>query len=206
MYLKILLKNKNMATPLDIGFLQHFESIFVVIFVFTAMYGVLMFKKPLGENKGVNALLAFSVAIIFVLFPDTVDIIKAAVPWWTIMIIVITFIIIGVEAFGSKFPTGTLQSFSTWVLIIAIVIFVFAWAGVSGQRAGPYLDENTSSITRSTDAARGDGNVASGSFQDNLGATLFHPKVLGVILILVVCLFTILFLTWPITMRFVGPP
>ncbi|MBN2422396.1 hypothetical protein JXB41_04150 [Candidatus Woesearchaeota archaeon] len=187
-----------MATFLDIGFLTHFSSVFVVIFVFTAVYAVLTFKKPIGENKGVNALISFAIAIIFILSEDAILIIKAAVPWWTIMIIVVTFVVIGVEAFGSSFPATTVTSFSTWILIIAIIIFVFAWSGVAGQKAGPYLGENTSSLTEAAAAARGDGSVSTGSFQDNLGATLFHPKVLGLVLILIVALFTVLFITYPI--------
>ncbi|MBD3203291.1 hypothetical protein GF327_03290 [Candidatus Woesearchaeota archaeon] len=192
-----------MATFLDIAFLEHFSSIFVVIFVFTAVYAILTFKKPLGDNKGINALIAFAVSVLFIMSKDAIAIIRTAVPWWTLMVLVITFIIIGVEAFGSSFDPGTLQSFSTWILIIAIIIFVFAWAGVAGQKAGPYLGNESS--TQAAENYGGSGNVASGNFQENLGATLFHPKVLGVILILVIALFAILFITWPIGLNSIGP-
>ncbi|MBU0756805.1 MAG: hypothetical protein KKF44_01960 [Nanoarchaeota archaeon] len=188
-----------MATPLDVGFLQNFSDIFIWILVFTVTYAVqLVTKKPFGDNKGINALIAFSVSTIFILVPDVKDILVAAVPWWILILLLTVFLMLSLETFGNPLIT-VMESYGTWILIAAILAFVFAWAGVAGQKAGPYLEgANASSITQAAATGRGDGTVASGSFQDNLGATLFHPKVLGMILVLAIALFAVLMITYPI--------
>jgi hypothetical protein len=190
-----------MATFLDIAFLDKFSSIFVVLFVFVLVYAVLTFKGAFGGNKGVSALLAFSVGFIFLFAPDAIEILKRTVPWMVLGLIGMVFIILLMQATGvgadvwSIMSPGKQRSVVTWVIIYFFVDFLFAGSSVIGQKAGPYLGSNsTNSISRSTAVLGAGGSVASGSFQENLGATLFHPKVLGVILILVIALFTALWL------------
>ncbi|MFH0875423.1 MAG: hypothetical protein V1859_05780 [archaeon] len=188
-----------MASFLDIGFLNNFSSIFVVIFIFTAVYAVLTFKKPLGDNKGINALIAFAVSFIFIFSEDAILVIKNAVPWWTIMIILLIFLVIAKESFGASWGGGFPTTMGSFILIVFIIIFVFAWGGAVGQKTLGYTTSNSSTITNAASNIRGEGSVASGDFNANLGATLFHPKVLGVILILVIALFSVLFITYPIS-------
>jgi len=184
-----------MATPLDIGFLSNFSNIFVVLFVFTAVYALLLFKKPLGDNKGINSLIAFAVSFIFLFSEDAILIIKNAVPWWTLILILTIVLIIALETFGKPL-ISVFPAYGTVILIVAFIIFIFAWANAAGQKT---LGLTTnSSITAASQTIRGDGTVASGDFQQNLGATLFHPKVLGMILILVVALFAVWVITYPI--------
>ena len=61
-----------------------------------------------------------------------------------------------------------------------------------GQNAGPFLDNSTANPDNVV--AGGSGDVASGSFNQNLGATLFHPKVLALLLMIVVATFATLWI------------
>ncbi|MBN1501938.1 hypothetical protein JW930_00200 [Candidatus Woesearchaeota archaeon] len=184
-----------MATFLDIVFLEHFSNIFIILFIFVAVYAVLQFKKPLGGNKGIDALFAFVVAILFIFSSDAIEIVRYAIPWFIILVVIYVFLNIAKEAFGAVWVETIPQTFGTWTLIFTIIIALLAISHVIGQKAGPYLnDQNTSSLTQATSYARGDGNVASGSFQENLGATLFHPKVLGILAILFIMLFAALWI------------
>lgn len=181
-----------MATFLDILFLEHFSNIFVLLFVFVAIYAVLEVKKPFGAGaaRGINLMIAFAVSFLFIFAPDAIKIVRFAVPWFLILIIAYVFINIAKVAFGAEWQPDIPRTFGTWTLVFSVVIMLFAISSAIGQKAGPYLDGNVSS----GGAGNGDGSVASGSFQENLGATLFHPKVLGVLVILVIMLFAALWI------------
>ncbi len=186
-----------MASLLDLSLIGYFSNIFVILFIFSATYAVLLFKKPLGDNKGINALIAATVAILFIFSQDAIDIIKSTVPWFIVMMISLVFVLLISQAFGvSMHPTIT-TNMSTYVLIICIIILVINVSHKLGPSAGPYLGNET--VNPDVVEAGGTGDVGSGSFSQNFGATLFHPKVLALLLVLIICLFSVLWI------GYVGP-
>ena len=73
----------------------------------------------------------------------------------------------------------------TWIGVFSVVIIIASLSHVHGQRL---LEERSAEgITIQT----GEGSVASGEFQENVWNTLFHPKVLGLILMLLIASFTV---------------
>ncbi len=189
-----------MASFLDITLLNEFSNIFVILFVFTATYGVLMFRKPLGGDKGVNALLAFAVSLIFIFSQDAIDIIKDTVPWFIILMIALVFVLIVTQSVGSSLPEPLLKSLGTWILVISIFILLLNISLRIGQEAGPFLGNGNQTVDPDNVQAGEGGDVATGSYAQNLGATLFHPKVLGMMLVLLVGVFAVLWI------GYVGPP
>ncbi len=181
-----------MASLLDISLLDQFSVIFVILFVFTAAYAVLMFRKPFGEAKGVNALLAFTIAIMFIFSQDAIEVVKASIPWYIVMMVALMFIFIIPASIGSKIPESFMRNVGNYVLIIGIVILVINVANRLGQTAGPFLSNE--SIDPDQVVAGETGDVGTGSFTQNFGATIFHPKVLALILVLVVCLFAVMWI------------
>lgn len=189
-----------MAAILDVAFLNQFSSIFVVLFVMVTVYAVLMFKGIFGGNKGIAALAAFSIGFIFLLAPNVVEIFKLAVPWFLLGLFFIVFVIILLGSLGIDsgvwgiMASNKQQNVVTIIIIYFVFVILFSAGHVMGQDVGPYLENggnvDDNSISRATSLARGDGSVSSGSFQENLGATIFHPKILGVILIIVVSVFS----------------
>ena len=181
-----------MASLLDISLLDQFSVIFVILFVFTAVYAVLSFRKPFGEAKGINALLAFTIAIMFIFSQDAIEVIKASIPWYIVMMIAIMFIFIIPASIGSTVPQSFMKNVGNYVLIIGIVILVINVANRLGQGAGPFLSNE--SINPDQVVAGESGDVGTGSFSQNFGATFFHPKVLALILVLVICLFAVMWI------------
>lgn len=184
-----------MASLLDVSLLSYFQNIFVILFVFVASYIALLIWKPFGDeiNKGIAALLAMTMALIFFFSPQAVEVVRSTIPWYVVMMIVLMFVVIVTRSFGVEaMPASLMRSMPTWILIIGIIIFVINVSLQLGQSAGPYLGNST--INPDNVQGGGEADVGSGSFSTNFSATLFHPKVLAMLLVLVIFLFAVLFI------------
>lgn len=196
-----------MATPtLDVGFLGYFSPIFVFILIFTMVYGALQFTKLLGDNKILHAGIALVIAIIFLFSASAITVITFIAPWFTLLFIFIIFILIAYKLFGAtddqiKTVITKASALQYTILALAIIILLLGLGAGFGQELLGY----SADISESRDAAveAVEGGTATGSYQQNLVATLFHPKILGMILILVIAAFTIRAMTpklrpdWP---------
>ena len=155
-----------------IGFLSFITPWFVILFfvLFFIIFAVRMFG--LGEK-------------------DMVEVIKDAWPWvLTLSIIIVLF------GLGNTLGQNTLQ-------------YTLPAAGASEGATGT-ADAGTGTGTGSADAGNSDGatttdvgttsssaakaSTATASFQQNLYATIFHPKVLGMFFLLIIATVTIAFL------------
>ncbi|MEM3374287.1 MAG: hypothetical protein QXE31_03630 [Candidatus Woesearchaeota archaeon] len=183
-----------MASLLDISLLNYFSNVFVILFVFAATYAVLMFKNPFQiseEKKYINSVIAITLALMMIFSQDAIEIIKNTIPWYIIMLISLLFVIIIASAFNTSIPSSLSSSMGTYILVIAIIILLINVANKIGQQAGPYLSGNANPDVV---VPNGEGDVASNSFTQNFGATLFHPKVLAMILVLIISLFAVLWI------------
>jgi hypothetical protein len=179
-----------MASLLDISLLTHFSDIFVILFIFTAVYAILMFRKPFGDVKGLNALMAFAVAMLFIFSRDAIDIIKGTVPWFIIMMVVLMLVLLLTSSIGASLDKALMGNIGTYILVVGIIILVINISLKLGQNAGPFLANET--YDPDNVVAGGSGDVGSGSYVQNFGATIFHPKVLALMLIIIVSLFSVL--------------
>jgi len=203
-----------MATFLDIGLLGAVSSLFMIILVFVIMYGFLSWTKPFGDkNEGLYALIAFGFAIISMASKGFITLIMFVTPWFFTIIFIGFFILFVLMMFGLKqsdLTAGKSSELRTWVIILTVVVLLFGLGAAFGQRtldAGTepktiitstgepgeiyygddYYTETTSTTPTTT--------TASQSFGDNVMATIFHPKVLGMIVILLVGAFAMFLLT-----------
>ncbi|AJF61641.1 TPA: hypothetical protein HA239_03880 [Candidatus Woesearchaeota archaeon] len=179
-----------MASFFDISLLSHFSDIFVILFVFTGVYAILMVQKPFGDVKGLNALLAFAVAMMLIFSQDVIDIVKETVPWFVMIIIGLMFTLLATKSVGAELPAAIINNLGTYILVFAVILFLISISMKLGQDVGPYLGNETTDSDNVI--AGGSGDVASGSFSQNFAATLFHPKVLAMMLIIIVSLFAVL--------------
>jgi hypothetical protein len=180
-----------MASLLDISLLGYFSDIFVIVFVFTATYGILLVKSPFGDNKGLNALIAFAVSFMLIFSKDAITIVKNTVPWFIIIMLVLVMALMVTKSIGASWTSTIMESMGTWILVIGIVIFVINLGFSLGPSAGPYLGSN-GSINPDSVVAGSSGDVASNNYAQNFSATLFHPKVLALILIFIISIFSVL--------------
>lgn len=187
-----------MVTVLDIGLVNYFSAIYPVLLVFALVFALLQKTKVIGESMGINATIAVVAAFMTLLSKTLVDIINFMVPWFVVVIIFFVLMILSFMTFGAKetdiasaLKDKTLQ----WTIIgIGILILVAAFGKVMGQT----LTEQSfqagvpGNATATINAGTG---VATPSFEQNIYATLFHPKVLGLIILFGVAIFAVAFLS-----------
>lgn len=188
-----------MATFVDISIIKNFSSIFTFILVFVILYALMETAKALGEDKkSLHAVIAIVIAFLVSMSSGVVSVIQSFTPWFTLLVIIIFFILFAVRLFGVK-DAGIADGFKnnksilTWILILTAVILLFSLGSgfgqqtlTEGQKGGNTVSVATGNTTTPTDT---------GSFSQNLYNTLYHPKVLGLILIMIVVLISTIFLT-----------
>ncbi|MFC1801758.1 hypothetical protein ACFLZB_04825 [Nanoarchaeota archaeon] len=185
-----------MATFLDVGLLQYFSVIFPVLLVFAIVFAILTTTKILGENKTINALVAVVLALMVLLVPDIVDVINFMAPWFVLVFIFLILLILVYRILGATEKDigdfiKTDRPIKWAIFAVGLIILLAALGTVFGQKVGPYLGGAETSNVTTDDIQSG---VATGNWEQNLFATLFHPKILGVILIFAIAIFAIVLL------------
>lgn len=184
-----------MATVLDIGLLESFSPIFSMLLVIFLVYGILGYAKPFGEDKkGLYALIAFIIGLMMLMIPEMTELLVTITPWFVIMFIFIVFLLLAYGVFGAKEEDfmAALKSqkgnqIVVWIIVIGIIILLAGLGKVffTGEQADM---EVTADGTIQTGEVGTQGTSA-------FWATLFHPKVLGMIIVLLISVFTIMMLT-----------
>ena len=202
-----------MATFMDLALFQHFGSIFVFLIVFAVVYGFLLVTNIMKDKsgaKGLYAIISLSFAFLAMMSKSMVKVISIMTPAFTVFIIFIFLALFVVRMFAGDddvlFGKMIRKSSVYWVLIVVfIIILISSFSSVFGQRLleqqvnpGQEVVVATNGSTASLDptSVPSDGvtTAATGSYSNNVLMTLIHPKVLGLILLLLIGVFTILFL------------
>ncbi|HLD72017.1 MAG TPA: hypothetical protein VJA23_00380 [Candidatus Nanoarchaeia archaeon] len=182
-----------MATLFDVGLIQTFDVVFPVLLVFALVFALLQKTKAIGESVGVNAIIAVAAAFMVLMSDTLVQMINFMVPWFVVAIIFFVLLILIFQIFGTKeadLTKAVKDKAVYWSIIgIAIVILLAAFGNVLGQSFTEQAFQEEGNLTAS------DGSVASSSFEGSLNATLFHPKVLGLIIIFAIAIFAVAFLS-----------
>ena len=183
-----------MATILDVSLLQSFDVIFVPILVFVILFALLQKTKALTDGVGINALISAVAALIILLSETAVKIVNFMVPWFAVAIIFLVLLLLIFQMFGAKDADilSVLKGDKAiiWsILGLGLLILLAAFGSVLGQSVGPYLGDGAPT------AADGSTSVSSGNFETNVMATLFHPKVLGMLVIFGILIMAVFLLT-----------
>ncbi|MFH1510329.1 MAG: hypothetical protein ABIF10_01455 [Candidatus Woesearchaeota archaeon] len=180
-----------MATPLDFGLLAKFGAIFPFLLVFVVVYAVLNSIKVFGDKKGIDAMIAF-LAAVMVLFSDTVRMtIERMAPWFVLFFFFLIFLSIAYMIFGAKKEDifGAMKgnrSIILWILSISLIIGLGSLTSVMSEKGGIGVPSSASQVVNASSD-----QVAAANQQSAFWATITHPKVLGMVLILLVALFTV---------------
>ncbi len=170
-----------MATFLEIGLIENFSIIFYLIFIFVLLYAILSLTKILGENKNLNAMLALALAFILALSGPTRDLISFVTPTFFVFIFFIFFTILIYRFMGASDKDvigimGTKSGTRVFILIIVLIIILSSLGKIFFT--GPTTsDVNETAVNKSAVGTKG---------ESALTATLTHPKVLGLVLILII--------------------
>lgn len=197
-----------MARFLDLELFSFFGSVFTFILVWIIVFALLEKTKALGdEKKGLNGLVAIAVAVLVLASKFALGFINFIVPWFLILVVVVFLIIFVFRVFGipdSEFIASGKKA-KMWIITIAVIILLFGLGNVFGQSAlekgeTSTTDSGTTSSGGSTESSDNDNGVSAestdtGNFTKNLYNTLFHPKVLGFLFLLIIGILALLFLT-----------
>lgn len=200
-----------MATFLDVGLLEHFGVIFVILLIFLILFGLLEYIKAFGEaKKGLHAIIALVVALLFLVSKIATNMVKMMVPWFMVLAIFLFFTMFLIRMFGVKekhmIELIKDPNIHPWIIIFVVLILLLSLGNAFGQsllergeavkiptnysaqEPGIGLEPTASGITSTTTT----------SFTTNLLNTLRHPKVLGMLFVFLVAMFALIFLTKPI--------
>ncbi|MBI4983649.1 hypothetical protein HZC32_03320, partial [Candidatus Woesearchaeota archaeon] len=189
------------ATVLDVSLLGYFSNIYVFFIVFAIVFALLQKTKVISDALGINAIVAVAASLLVLLSKTLVDIINFMVPWFAVVIIFLVLMILIFMTFGAgekDIASAVKDKTLMWTLIgIGIVIIVAAFGNVLGQSLTEASFQSTTgpNTIGLTNATGGESGVATKSFQQNIYSTLFHPKVLGLIILFAVAIFAIAFLS-----------
>ncbi len=186
-----------MATFLDLGLFQHIIVVFPFLLVFVGSYAVLNKVNVLGADKGLNAIIAFAVASMFLFVQDATTLLTVITPWFILMLFVLFFVLLIFQFMGVKEETITKKVMDAdwgaphWIIVSVILIIVIAGAGqVFGPRLAGLPGEQQIG-TQITDGGEVVSGGQTGTFSGRVNDILFHPKVVGMVLMLLIVTFTI---------------
>ena len=180
-----------MATPLDLGILQLFDFIFPVLLVWAFLFALLQKTEVVGKSIGINAIIASAVSLTVLLSRTVIDLINFIIPWFAIAIIFFVLMILLFMIMGAKDIQAYKQTNIQWILVaVGILIVVAGFGKVLGQSL---LEEGAQAGTGTV--VEGADGVATSGFQQNIYATLFHPKVLGLLVVFAIVVFTVALLS-----------
>ena len=173
-----------MATPLDITALRHFEGVFPFLFVLVIGYAVLSRLDWFKDKQGLAAIVALLLSVMTLLSPIAIRTVQLMAPWVVVFIIFIVIIMLTYMAIGlksdeiAKFISDDKFGTSLWITTILLII-------AGGSLYAVWTEE-----TGGFDELRAD----SGD-KENLFNTLFHPNMLGLVLVLLISMMTIRYMT-----------
>ena len=178
-----------MVSPLDLGILNLFDFIFPVLLVWAFVFALLQKTEVIGKSMGINAIIASAVSLTVLLSRTVIDLINFIIPWFAISIIFFVLMVLLFMIMGAKDIEAYKQTNIQWILVaVGILIIVAGFGKVLGQSL---LEQAGQTGT----VVEGQETVASSSFQQNIYATLFHPKVLGLLVVFAIVVFTIALLS-----------
>jgi hypothetical protein len=177
--------------------------------VWIIVYALLGFTGFFKTQQHLRGLIAIMAALLTLASPKVLMVVSLIVPWFSILFVFIAMMLLGIMIFGVKAETITKwveekdNATVNFVIIIAAIIFVaglgfvfFSDGGAPATNEGQIIiDQDGNTITTYDQ----EGNVIMpGSVgergQSALMATLFHPKVLGAVFVLLLGLFTVMLL------------
>lgn len=183
-----------MATVLDISILQYFIPVFIFLFVFVFFFAVLQKTKVLGATPGIDGLIAFSVAMLFMFVSEARQLVTIITPWLVVLLVIfmsflLIFMFMGVKA--DTISEAFSESGTVWtIVIILIVALVIAFTQVFGSKLASLTqgEEGAYPFLTGTDQVTTEPGTATGGqhFLVTVGKIIFSAKILGMFLLIVI--------------------
>jgi len=162
-----------MATIFDANLFAYISPIIIFLFVYALFYGFLAKIKLFGDNFGINAMVSFCIAILFLIIPEAGAVLQFFTPWLVVFIVfgfslMIFFLFLGVKHEDIVDIVKDHGSAYGLILAVILVLFLVSFANVFGSNIFAYP---------------GSGSLY---WWDVGKRVIFNPKILGMLIILVV--------------------
>jgi len=159
-----------MATFLDVTVLENFSIIFVFLLAWLGGYAMLLYTKVLGgQNQFINIILSLVFAIFVIISPLATLIFKTLAPIAAVVMLLVVIVYAASGMFGGA-PLESMQGLKWTVLAILVVALVIG--------TGVIVRENINVPERGEDFGK-------------ISTVIFHPNFLGLVMILLISVFTI---------------
>ena len=184
-----------MATFLDTIVLEKFYLVFSWLLIFVVVFGAAEVTN-IFKNRALHALLAFAFAMIAGFSPSVLKVLSNFAPWVLILAFFFLFVIMITGMLGISMPQlvegmggkGAIW----WVLVPFIIALIWSLSTVFGQGM---LEERVSEECTTLEGEAQDQCIEDSSHKQSVILTLTNPKVLGMMLIFLIGMFTVIFLT-----------
>ncbi len=145
-----------MATFLDATVLGYFKPVATFLLVWVIAYGALQTVSPFGDDtQGLNALVAFAVAILTILTAPALSFLQYVLPWMAVVAIAFFFLAFTFMALGADMEwiqENILAGSMGWVIFIGVVLALFGLGHALGggnqqtspQQTSPPIQQNLS--------------------------------------------------------------
>ncbi len=170
-----------MATFLDVTGLAEFSKLFVFILVLVVVYAILSYSRLTGENKAIPWIISFILAIFVVITPIASGAIAYISPWFVLVFVFVGFVIAALKMFGAS--TADISSYTSlkgvFIVIILIILSIGFLSYIRERTLLPGDNETSTDISEYTKSS----------------LVIFHPTILGAIVVLLIAVFTIALLS-----------
>ncbi|RMD57424.1 hypothetical protein D6825_04045 [Candidatus Woesearchaeota archaeon] len=177
-----------MATPLDVTALQGFKGVFPFLFILVFTYAILISTSWFKDKQFFAAIIAFALAFMSLLSPVVTKTVALMMPWLVLFFIFIVLLMIVFMATGVKgeYITDFIKegnyALGLWMFVIFSLIAVGSLMFVLNEETGGIESfYNESQIGQAQGWA--------------VLPTIFHPKFLGMVLVLLIAVFTVRYMT-----------
>lgn len=149
---------------IDLSGIATFIPVFGFMLVFSVTFALLGKTKLFEGNKLLNILISFSIAIIFLVSANAIEYVRVITPWFAAFVVSLLFIALVVGLFTKEIDKFFPAWFGWIIVIVLMVIFVASASYVFGDLISKYLQGPKE--------------------------FLLQPTILGVIILLIVSVFT----------------
>jgi uncharacterized membrane protein YozB (DUF420 family) len=158
-----------MATFLDITALENFSVIFVFLLVWIIVYAILLYTKVLGQNQFVSIITGLVFAILAIMSPLATLIVKSIIPFVAVVLILVIIVTSTSGMFG-KVDVDSLPGLKGVVIVILVIALIVGSLAI--------VRENIEVPERGEDFGK-------------VSTVIFHPNFLGMVLLLLIAVFTV---------------
>ena len=184
-----------MVTVIDFGLIQPFSFLFPFIFVWAVVFATLQKTRLFGSAIAIDSIVAFAISFMILLSKTLIDLLNFMIPWFTVAIIFFMLLMLMFMVFGAseKDIFGYIKTDKGvgWALIgVALIIVIAAFGNVLGQELTQQsFDETAPQNVES--AGTGQSGTTTQNFEGNVTAIFSHPKVLGMLILFAVAIFSV---------------